>query len=663
MKAFIVFSFSLLCLSTTAQDTTYYSIVSKGKMKGYQKAWKSGANDYNYLYQYNDRGRGDSTSTAINVNNAGFIQVLKVAGNDYYKNQYKEEFFLSDDSAHWTINEKVQTASFSNQIYASNMAAPASIELLLQFLIKQPGKKTSLLPDGAMHMTEPVQQSFSINGKTELLQLVALYFDPSPTPYYIWVTPDMKFFGAVNNWMSNIKKGYEQWCDSLLTLQELASQSFYEKQVNESSQPLAEKILLNHVNVFQSSSATVLKNMKVEIINGNIQSIYSSSINKKFNADTVIDCKGKFLMPGLWDMHAHYSRDEGVFYLAGGVTHVRDMGNDNLLLTQRNQILQNKLLGPEISYISGFIDKEDPFQGPTGSIINSLDEGLKAIDEYQRLGYQQIKLYSAIKPEWVAPLAAHAHQLGMRICGHIPAFMTAENAINAGYDEVTHMNFVFLNFMGDTVDTRTPVRFRKVGDLAGQIDVQSNAVKEFVSLMKSRHIALDASMNVWQGMFDEFKGDTAGYLKPIIGWLPKEYLSSLSIETPFGSESQKQAYKSSFANMMKMLKLMYDSGIMLVAGTDGGEANALHHELELYVQAGIPANEVLKIATYNAAKNCSLQNSLGDIRQCREADIILVDGDPVKNISDIRRVEWVIKKSRLYYPKRLLATQGWQYYN
>ena len=79
--------------------------------------------------------------------------------------------------------------------------------------------------------------------------------------------------------------------------------------------------------------------------------------------------------------------------------------------------------------MSGFIDKEDPFQGPTGKMIRSVEEGIKAIDEYHQLGYPQIKLYSAIKPEWVAPMAAHIHQLGMRLCGHIPAFMTAEQAI------------------------------------------------------------------------------------------------------------------------------------------------------------------------------------------------------------------------------------------
>ena len=129
-----------------------------------------------------------------------------------------------------------------------------------------------------------------------------------------------------------------------------------------------------------------------------------------------------------------------------------------------------------------------------------------------------------------------------------------------------------------------------------------------------------------------------------------------------GSEEQKPAYKASFRNSMAMVKMLFDNGILLVAGTDGGNAIALHRELEIYHEAGIPANEVLKIATYNAAKDCGLENMYGQIAVGKAADFILIDGDPTKNISDIRRVEWVIKNGRMYSPKKLLASRGWKYY-
>src|SRR4030095_1409484 len=97
-------------------------------------------------------------------------------------------------------------------------------------------------------------------------------------------------------------------------------------------------------------------------------------------ADTVIDANGKFLIPGLWDMHSHYQKSDGVWYLAGGVTHVRDMGNAAILLSYKKQIASNQLLGPDISYASGFIDKKGPYQGPTGNIVSTKEEAIETIN-------------------------------------------------------------------------------------------------------------------------------------------------------------------------------------------------------------------------------------------------------------------------------------------
>ena len=175
-------------------------------------------------------------------------------------------------------------------------------------------------------------------------------------------------------------------------------------------------------------------------------------------------------------------------------------------------------------------------------------------------------------------------------------------------------------------------------------------------------ISHDPTLGIQEGFYDEFKGDTSKRTKPIIDWLPERMKKNLANTSSVGSEEQKAAYKASFRNSLKMIKLLFDNGILLVAGTDGGNAIALHRELEIYNEAGIPANEVLKIATYNAAKNCGLENIYGQIAIGKSADIILIDGNPAKNISDIRRVEWVIKNDRMYSPKQLLATFGWKYY-
>jgi hypothetical protein len=111
-------------------------------------------------------------------------------------------------------------------------------------------------------------------------------------------------------------------------------------------------------------------------------------------------------------------------------------------------------------------DKAGPMAGPTGILVNNLPEALQAVDTYKSKGYDQIKLYSSIEPGWVQPIAVKAHGLGMRVCGHIPAYMTASQAVDAGYDEITHINMIVLNFFGDTIDTRNMTRLTLPGQKA-----------------------------------------------------------------------------------------------------------------------------------------------------------------------------------------------------
>lgn len=653
-----------VCTESFSQhgDTIFYSVVKSGTISGEQKSWQAGPNEYHYSYYFNDRGRGNNVTAVVHTNEDGFITSLDATGVDYYKNPYTENFSIEKDSAVWNVNGDRKTKKFANQCYTST-PAPAIDEITLRWLLKQPGKKADILPDGFIYTKDPAEYSISLNGKTASLKLYPVYLDTIAEPLqYLWVSNDIHFFASVSGWMSIMMKGYENWADTLFALQELADKGYYVEQMKKFSSDVPAHVLITHAKLFESKTATVKDNMSVEIVDGKITAMYPTEKNKIVESDKTIDANGKFLMPGLWDMHAHYSKEEGAWYLAGGVTHVRDMGNASIIFAYKKEIGANEMLGPDVSFISGFMDKQDYYQGPTGKIVASLDEAIKGIDEYHNLGCGQIKLYSSIKPEWVAPIAAHAHSLGMRVAGHIPAFMTADQAIKAGYDEITHINFIFLNFMGDTIDTRGPTRFRVVGDRAGKIDLNSRDVKDFVQLMKEKKISFDPTMNVFAEMFAEFKGDTSGSMKPIISWLPDHLKSDLSVQTPFGNDEQKPAYQSTFNNMQKMLKLLYDNGILLVAGTDGGEAIALHHELEIYVQSGIPANEALKIATYNAALDCGLQNRYGEILPGRDADLILIDGNPAQNISDVRRVEWVIKNDKMYSPKQLLASQGWKYY-
>jgi len=201
----------------------------------------------------------------------------------------------------------------------------------------------------------------------------------------------------------------------------------------------------------------------------------------------IIDGRGRYLLPGLFDMHAHEWRWNAMLQIAGGVTTVRDMGNDNRRLEElRTDIDNGSIVGPRI-VPTGFIEGNSPYASRSGIVIDNVEEGKAAIDWYAQRGRRQIKLYNSIRPEWVGPLAEYAHARGMRVSGHIPAFMRAEEAVRAAYDEVQHINQVMLNFLvkpGD--DTRTLLRFYLVGDKRCGDRSRSEDAKEFLKLLRAR---------------------------------------------------------------------------------------------------------------------------------------------------------------------------------
>jgi hypothetical protein len=198
----------------------------------------------------------------------------------------------------------------------------------------------------------------------------------------------------------------------------------------------------------------------------------------------VIDGRGKMLLPGLWDMHAHVADNDGLLNLAAGVTTVRDLANDNDELAARiARIEKGEEIGTRVVR-AGFIDGPGPYQGPTKVLVATKEEALKWVDWYADHGFVQIKLYSSVKPELLPVVAEEAHRRGLRLSGHVPSGMLAAQAVREGYDEIQHLNFLLLNFMPDVIETRTPARFLEPARRGADLDVSSPAVREFIALLK-----------------------------------------------------------------------------------------------------------------------------------------------------------------------------------
>ncbi|MBN8853544.1 MAG: hypothetical protein BGO55_18960 [Sphingobacteriales bacterium 50-39] len=643
-----------------ASDTLFYNYINSGKIVGQQWVWQKGLHDYYYYDEYNDRGRGPSIHSHIMTDARGVIISAEFTGVDYVKAMVQESFHVRKGKAYWKNKFEDDSTVFRNELYSDINGPLAEYELILKMLEASPSGEMQVLPAGVRNFKQltTTEVTDEHTGRKQTLRLVS-FSGFGGAPFYIWFTAGGRVFGYVSDWSSLVQKGFESHIQQLLSLQQVYEGRFY----TDLSARLREKpvtgIAIVNTTLFDSRAGAALPHQTVLMRGDRIEKV-GDAARVAIPADyRVIKGEGKFLMPGLWEMHGHFSKEQGPFMLAQGVTNLRDMGNSFELLHIRDMIRKDSLLGPDITYISGFIDRAGELAAPTGVLINNVEEGLKAIAEYKQKGYDQIKLYSSIDPAWVKPLADRAHRLGMRVCGHIPAFMTASQAVDAGYDEVTHINMLMLNFFGDTVDTRGMNRFYLPGRKGYTIDVAGPAFQQFVSQLKAHHTVFDPTLSAFEDWFTDLPKHMTKKYVPIADYLPAEIKRGAMSGTYMDADSLIDTYARSFVNMKAMVKELYDNGLIVLAGTDGG---ILQHELEMYSDAGIPNAEVLRTATWWPAKVSGKESLLGSIEEGKTANLILVDGNPLQDMRDIRKVFLTVRSGELYWPKSIYGTFGWGYY-
>ena len=236
--------------------------------------------------------------------------------------------------------------------------------------------------------------------------------------------------------------------------------------------------------------------------------------------------------------------------------------------------------------------------------------------------------------------------------------MTAAQCVELGYDEIQHVNFLILNFFPDIKNTNTIARLIEPAKRGAELDLTSPQVQSFIKLLQDHHTKLDLTLSIFEDQYLSRPGQIPRGFQPIASRLPAQVRRGLLSQGMTPPPGMDETYRKSFAKMLDLTNLLYRSGIPIEAGTDSMAGFALHHELELEVQAGIPPSQVLQNATLNAARIMTLDKDLGSIAVGKLADMILIDGDPSANISDIRKTNLVVKDGILYKPAELYGELG-----
>jgi imidazolonepropionase-like amidohydrolase len=629
--------------------------------QGQDVVWTDAAGTVHEFFQFNDRGRGPKIYTTYHFDSAGMLAAEQSSGVDYMKNPVVENFALRDGAAEWkNQSEEEKRPNASGKYYIDLNGGPESQANLARALLRNNGK-LPVLPSGEGRIRQLKTMTANGAGKTVTVTLYELT-GLSTTPSYIWLDDTQKFFAATDTWFSVIRHGYEESVNPLLTEQQVFEHNRGAELAKRlTHQPAGGILVVKNVSVFDSPTGKVLLKQRITVQGERILSMEEEHGQSPPANAEVLDGSGKMALPGLWDMHHHTSATSAYMDIAAGVTTVRDLGNPiDELAKLRENIASGKQIGPRI-IAAGFIDGRGPFQGPIAVFADTPEEAIAKVDHYADLGYVQIKIYSSMKPELVPIIAKEAHRRGLRVSGHVPSQMIAEQFVRDGADEIQHINFIMLNFMPDVKETRNPDRFIMPGRRSAALDLNSDAVNNFVKFLREHHTVVDPTMAIFESTYTDRPGKIGATETAMFDRLPvqdQRGVKAAGEALPAADAETDQLYRASWAKMIGMLKKMYDGGVQIVAGTDEGSGYALHREMEIYEEAGIPTIRILQIATIEAATLTKRDKELGSITPGKYADILLVPGDPTRKISDIRKTDTVIQGGKVLKPADLYAAIG-----
>lgn len=530
---------------------------------------------------------------------------------------------------------------------------------VLERLIAAPDHTLALLPGGKARL-EPLTTAIVGSGAGRKKVIAYALTGISNTPLPIWATEDGKFFASVGG-LSTIPVGYEDAQPVLEKAQDEAmaarSPVLARRLVKIPSGPVA----FTNVRAFLDGSRFA-ESQTVVVDKGRIVAVGPSAGVRVPAGAQVIDGRGKTLVPGLWDAHMHfYNDDSGPMLLSLGITSARDPGNVTALtLARRERREKGDLLSPRV-YASTLIDGKGPNTAQVAEVATSQAEAIAAVRRAKANGMTGVKFYGTFNPAWLPAAAAEAHKLGLHVSGHVPAGMRTLDAIEAGYDEVTHIYFMMMQAMPDEVVAVSNgiQRFQGPGRYAKDVDLNGQAIRTLIATMARKKTVADPTLVVAESLFVPENGDLSPAYAPFVGTLPPATERSFrqgGFAVPAGLT--RADWRASYRKLAGLVGAMHKAGVPVVAGTDGSGME-LVRELELYVKdAGFTPAEALAAATIVPARLVGADETTGSIAVGKAADLVLVDGDPSQRIGDLRHTQVVMMDGKLMDADELRAAGG-----
>lgn len=609
-------------------DTVHYTLSYQGRRSGELRWWIGQDGVVSSFLEYNDRGRGPRTTSVVTLDSRGWPIRISIDGHDYRKNPVafrwsapeggRPEAFHTGDLDSWIGMHLLGRAASAAQARGEDV-------------LLEPGK---VVVTARKVATEMVRSDAGVVREVELL---ALSWGGS-TRARLWVDGDGELF-AVVGWQSLIRTGWQTALATLIDKESNLAAGSIAVTANRLLARPSQYLAVTGVNMVDVNLRIVKPGTTILIKDSVILSVGPDSAARLPPGTEVLVGNGRWAMPGLWDMHTHMGSSNDSYgrnRMAIGVLGTRDLlgtlPSVHAIHTRRQAVREGREIGPEM-VISGFIDGPAENTGPTSVLVATEDSARQAVRGYAAMGYDQIKTYSSLNPALLPVIIDEARRHGLRVSGHIPAFMTAEQAVIAGLSEINHANFLMLNFFGDTIDTRGTDRFYLPMEQWPRIDVKSEAVQRFIRLVRDRGVILDPTLCIFKAQW----GQPGGF-PPRNGYTMEHY---------------RQGYR----RMEELVMEFYRAGVRLVAGTDN--SCQVQDELIIYAGLGISNWDLIRMATIDAAMLTGRGRALGSLVAGKQADFILLDGDPTVDIANTKRASLILKGGIPLQPSQLRGGADW----
>jgi imidazolonepropionase-like amidohydrolase len=596
----------------------------------------------------NERGRITGVQAIMNLNEdltPTFYVNRRISNNDTIVN-----FKMTSTEKKVTIQEKKfaeKTSSLPEVFFPVHSNLPAAMEMMLYHYYFKKGKPKNIktLPRGIVSIKPVGEDIVKINGKSETL--------------YRYVVEGINW-GGRTVWLNHanqlvaIVKANTQIREIIREGYEDALPVFVQGNVNEQIKTLqqytkeykiqqAEITALIGGDIFDGLTDQTKRDMTLLIENGKIKTIGARAEIEIPSNSKVIDVSGKTLIPGLWDMHAHSNQVQWApAYLAGGITTIRDNGNEIELATAfRDEIDLNGGLGPDI-LLAGMTDGAG-VKGNGAIRVRNVEEAKQVVANYHNYGYKQIKIYNSVKPEIVKVLSDEAHQLGLSVTGHVPSEVgNTVSAVELGMDQFSHSGL----FLSVLLPHKTISELGR-GFLQNQ-EVSPHQIDQAIEFLLKHKTVLDPTIAL-QIIRSIPKGTPIESVEPDAHriayelWEGKRFRNGLSVER---SEKAIQGY----TREMDIIGQFYKAGVPIVAGTDNVvPVFSLYLEIETYHKLGkLSPFEALKTATIIPAKAMGLEKVTGTLEIGKEADIAILDKNPLEDIRNIRTVSAVLTNGNYF---------------